>query len=74
MNPMFFPVVVLAALLFYAGNKAGMRATAGRARLLWALAGAILAVPAVLFATYYFHWFDDALWLAFALGACFLGK
>ena len=62
MNPMFFPVVVLAALLFYAGHKAGLRATAGRARLLWGIAGTVLAIPAVLFATYYFHWFDDALW------------
>ena len=62
MNPLFFPVVALAALLFYAGNKAGLRATTARERLPWAIAGTVCAVPAVLFATYYFHWFDDAAW------------
>lgn len=62
MNPLFFPVVALAALLFYAGNKAGLRPATPRARLLWGLAGAVCAVPAILFATYYFHWFDDAAW------------
>jgi hypothetical protein len=62
MNWLFLPVVALAALLFYAGNKAGMRATTPRARLLWGIFGTACAVPAVLFATYYFHWFDDAIW------------
>lgn len=62
MNPLFFPVFALAALLFYAGNKIGLQPATPRTRLLWGLAGAVCAVPAILFATYYFHWFDDAAW------------
>ena len=62
MNPLFFPVVALAALFCYAGNKAGPRIATARGRLLWGAAAAICAVPAVLFATYYLHWFDDAAW------------
>jgi hypothetical protein len=62
MNWLFFPVVGLAALLFYAGHKAGRGAVTFRARLLWAVAGIVCAAPAILFATYYLHWFDDALW------------
>jgi hypothetical protein len=62
MNWLFLPVVALAALLFYAGNKAGPRIATTRGRLLWGAAAAACAVPAVLFATYYLHWFDDAVW------------
>ena len=62
MNWLFLPVVAVAALLFYAGNEAGPRIATARGRLLWGAAAAVCAVPAILFATYYFHWFDDALW------------
>ena len=57
-----YSVVALAALLYYAGTQAGRRATNRRARLQWGIAGTVLAVPALLFATYYFHWFHDAIW------------
>ena len=62
MNWLFLPVVALAALLFHAGNKAGPRIATARGRLLWGAAAAACAVPGILFATYYFHWFDDAVW------------
>ena len=60
MNPLFFPVVALAALLFVAGYKAGMRPT-GAGWLQYAVAAAC-ALPATLLAVYYLHLFDDAVW------------
>ena len=62
MNLLFFPVIALAALLGVIGYRAGMRAgPTGPGWLAYAAAGAC-AVPAILFATYYLHWFDDAAW------------
>lgn len=62
MNLLFFPVVALAALLFAAGYKAGARpGSPGGKRLLHAVA-VVCALPGVLFAVYYLHLFDDAVW------------
>lgn len=62
MNLLFFPVAALAALLFAAGYKAGMRpGSSGVSRLLYA-AAVVCALPGVLFAVYYLHLFDDAVW------------
>ena len=62
MNPLFFPVVALALLFFVIGCRAGTRAgTQGIHWLLYAAAGAC-ALPGMLFAVYYLHWFDDAVW------------
>src|SRR5687767_2582893 len=60
MNLLFFPVVALAALLFVVGYKVGMRAAGVR----WPayVAAAACALPAILFAVYYLHLFDDAVW------------
>lgn len=57
MNWLFLPVVALATVLFAAGYRAGKRA----GWPIW-LAASVCALPAILFATYYFHWFDDAVW------------
>ena len=62
MNLLFFPVVALAALLFVAGYKLGIRpASPGVNWLVHAAAGAC-ALPGILFAIYYLHLFDDAVW------------
>lgn len=62
MNLMFFPVAALAALLFVAGYRAGMRSgISGGHWLAYAIAS-VCALPAVLFALYYLHFFDDAVW------------
>ena len=60
MNPLFFPVVALAALLFVAGYKAGMRPSRGGS-IAYGVA-TVCAIPAILFAVYYLHLFDDAVW------------
>lgn len=62
MNLLFFPVVALAAVLFVLGYRLGARA--GAAGVPWSIHGAAVAcaVPGVLFATYYLHLFDDAVW------------
>jgi hypothetical protein len=62
MNLLFFPVVALAALLFVAGYKAGMRPGASGASWLVYVAAVACALPGVLFAVYYLHLFDDAVW------------
>lgn len=62
MNPLFYPVVALAALLFVAGYRAGMRAGTLPLRWVWYAVAGACAVPAVLFAVYYLHLFDDAVW------------
>lgn len=62
MNPLFFPVVALAAALWLVGYKAGTRpGTSGVGWPLY-LAAAVCAVPGILFAVYYLHVFDDAVW------------
>lgn len=60
MNWLLLPVLALAALLFLAGCRAG-RSPSRVHPLAW-LAAAAGAVPALLFATYYLHLFDDAVW------------
>lgn len=60
MNWLLLPVIALAAALFIAGYRAG-RSPARVHPLAW-LAAAACAAPAVLFATYYLHLFDDAVW------------
>lgn len=62
MNPLFFPVVALAALLGAVGYRIGSRS--GRPGMGWAgyAAASVCALPALLLATYYLHWFDDAVW------------
>ena len=61
MNLLFFPVVALAGLFFFAGYKLAMRPS-GAGWLLWA-AGIACAAPAILLATFYLHLFDD--WVGF---------
>lgn len=58
MNLLFFPVLALAALFFYAGYKLGTRGVHWPA---W-VAALACALPAVLMAAYYLHLYDDALW------------
>jgi len=60
MNPLFFPVVALAALLFFAGYKLGSRSRPIHPLAL--VAALACALPAVLMAGYYLHLYDDALW------------
>jgi hypothetical protein len=59
MNLLFFPVVALAAALCWLGYRLGSRG--GTHWLVYAV-GVACAVPGVLFALYYLHWFDDAIW------------
>lgn len=58
MNLLFFPVLALAALLYYAGHKLGTRSVQWPA---W-VAALACAFPAALMAAYYLHLYDDALW------------
>jgi len=58
MNPLFFPVVFLAALFFFAAYKLGSRPV----HWLAYVAAFACALPAVLIAGYYLHLYDDALW------------
>jgi len=60
MNPLFFPVVALAALLFVVGYRTGMRPAGANALVHGA--AVLCALPALLFAAYYLHLFDDAVW------------
>jgi len=62
MNLLFFPVVALAALLFVVGYRAGMRPRAPAVDSLVYAAASVCALPGILFALYYLHFFDDAVW------------
>jgi len=59
---MVIPTVLGAFALFWLGRTLGKRITARRSWLLAGAAAAALAVPGLLFAVYYTHLFDSAVW------------
>ena len=62
MNPLVYPTVLIAVLLFIVGMRIQSRSKSSRHRMaLFALA-VLLVVPGVLIALYYLHLFDDAAW------------
>ena len=62
MNPLIYPTVLIAVLLFVAGLRLQRRISLGRHRLALFTLAIALAVPGVLIALYYLHLFDDAAW------------
>src|SRR3974377_1473563 len=61
-NPAVIPTMFGAAVLFWIGATLERRAVAATAKAaLWFL-GILLAMPALLFAAYYAHLFDNAAW------------
>ena len=62
LNWMVVPTLGLAFILFGVGGSFGRQAQAKVAQaLVWMLA-LLLAIPGVLFVTYYLHLFDNAAW------------
>ena len=62
MNLMFFPVLALSALLFGFGYRVGIRPAASGVSWSAYAAASVFAAPGILFAVYYLHLFDDAVW------------
>ncbi|MCW3054701.1 MAG: peptidase bacteriocin processing [Chthonomonadales bacterium] len=62
LNPLCFPVLVLALILFVFGYRFASKSNHRRALLLGMGIAAASAVPALLFAAYYGHMFDRAIW------------
>ena len=59
MNPLFYPALLLTAVLFFVGFKISRRVHS-----YWLpAAGIILAIPAIIFAAYYSKIFGEAVWL-----------
>lgn len=58
-NPLFFPTILFAGLLFAAGVFLGRSV---RSQALLVFIGTVLAVPGLLCVVYYTHLFDSALW------------
>ncbi len=61
-NPMVVPTLALAFGLFGVGQHLARTSPSPRSTVLFAVLGALLASPAVLFAAYYLHLFDRAEW------------
>jgi hypothetical protein len=59
MNYLLLPTLSVAIVLFVLGRRAAIAGWSTPALL---LAGSVLSLPALLFAFYYTHLFDDALW------------
>ncbi len=62
MNSLLLPVAVLALVLFVVGNRCGRTVRKTSADVTVLIAAAICALPGILFALYYLHLFDDAVW------------
>ncbi len=62
MNLLFFPVVALSALLFVVGYRISLRTCTPRVSYPLLIVACLCALPGVLFAVYYLHWFDNAVW------------
>lgn len=60
-NPMFVPTLAIAAILCATGFVLGRR-NAGTAKAAWWALAVLAAVPGMLMALYYKHWFDDWRW------------
>jgi len=59
MNPLFWPTLLLTAILFLAGKHVSRRITS-----IWlVIIGILAAIPAMVFAAYYTKIFGEALWL-----------
>ena len=61
-NPLFFPTLLIAAMLFWVGVYAETNIKGTRARTLFHFIAAIASVPALAYVVYYFHLFDHAAW------------
>lgn len=61
-NPMVVPTLALASILFCVGQHLARTSTSSARMVLLAVLGTVLAAPAVLFAAYYLHFFDQAEW------------
>ncbi len=59
MNLLFFPVVLLAVVLFVVSYRLGKRGEASGAT--WLIV-TVCALPGILFTVYYLHLFDDSVW------------
>ena len=62
LNPMAFPVVVLAIVLFRAGSILEKKTMSWAGRIGLFAASIFLALPSFFFALYYTHLFDNAAW------------
>lgn len=62
MNPLLYPTVLIAVLLFVAGMRIHSRSKSGRHRMALLALAVLLAVPGMLITLYYLHLFDDAAW------------
>ena len=61
-NPIIYPLIALALSAYIAGQWVVERLTTTAMRGVAFLIAMLAAVPGVLFALYYFHWFDQAQW------------
>ena len=62
LNPLWFPVLVLAGTLFGLGFRFALKSTSPQELLFGTGVALTTAVPALLFAAYYTHLFDRAIW------------
>jgi len=62
LNPVALPAIFCAVVLYCLGSILAKKAETRPKRFLLFLAGAVLALPAFLFALYYTHLFDNAAW------------
>lgn len=62
LNPLWFPTLVLAGVLFALGLRFAMKSIRPWALLLGTGSALVTAVPALLFVAYYSHLFDRAIW------------
>ena len=61
-NLIFIPTLLLSLALFVIGDRIAARHGRGRLVSAWAAVAALAAVPALLFAVYYAHLLDSAIW------------
>jgi len=61
-NPLLIPTILLGLLAFWAGYRLTGRINTPAQRVIAIGIAGVLAIPAVLLATYYLHWLDAAPW------------
>lgn len=61
-NPILFPTLVIAAILFWLGSALQKRASSKGKRVLLAVIACVCAIPGLLLVLYYAHLFDNAAW------------
>ncbi len=62
MNPLAWPVLILAALTFWIGVRSEKALKRRPARVGFLILAGVLAIPGLLFVFYYTHLFDNAAW------------